>query len=248
MKAIKFALMAMAMLVAAPMFQSCLDDDDKDYSLFFPTAMVTVKNIPGTDGIYLQEDAKTTLFPVNLTKSPYDGKVVRAIVNYSDTDGDAHGYTKAVQVHWIDSILTKNTVPTLGTEEDLTKYGNDPVEIRNDWYTVCEDGFLTLRFLTLWGNIGVTHSVNLITGVNPENPYEVHFAHNQFDDRVFLEKDGIVAFDLSALPDTNGETVKLKLTWNSFSGKKSAEFDYCTSKASGNPKAVITKDHAKSIK
>ena len=247
MKPFKFILSAMAVFMAAPFFQSCLDDDDNNYSLFFPTAMVTVKNIPD-GGIYLQEDANTTLFPVNLTKSPYNGKVVRAIVNYSDTDADAHGFTKAVQVHWIDSILTKNTVPTLGTEEDIAKYGNNPVEIRNDWYTVCEDGYLTLRFLTLWGNIGVTHSVNLITGVNPENPYEVHFAHNQFNDNVFLEKDGIVAFDLSSLPDTNGETVKLKLTWNSFSGEKSAEFDYCTSKASGNPQALISDNQSKSLK
>lgn len=240
--------MAVAMLMAAPMFQSCDDDDNTDYSLIYPSAIVTVKNIPGSDGVYFQEDANTTLYPVNITKSPYDGKVVRALVNYTDVNADAHGYTKAVKVNWLDSILTKNTVPTLGAEENKAKYGDDPVEIFNDWCTVCEDGYLTLRFLTRWGSNGVAHSVNLITGVNPENPYEVHFAHNQFNDYVHYDRDAIVAFDLSALPDTKGETVKLKLTWDSFSGAKSTEFDYCTSKASGNPEALIVKDRATSIK
>lgn len=41
---------------------------------------------------------------------------------------------------------------------------------------------------------------------------------------------------LDELTDTQGETVKLKLKWNSFSGEKSAEFDYCTRKAT-NPQA-----------
>ena len=32
-----------------------------------------------------------------------------------------------------------------------------------------------------------------------------------------------MAFKLDKLPDTNGETVKLKLKWKSFSGEKSVE-------------------------
>ena len=50
------------------------------------------------------------------------------------------------------------------------------------------------------------------------------------------EGDALVAFKLDELTDTQGETVKLKLKWNSFSGEKSAEFDYCTRKAT-NPQA-----------
>ena len=42
--------------------------------------------------------------------------------------------------------------------------------------------------------------------------------------------DGLVAFKLVGLPDTNGKTVPLTLKWKSFSGDKSAVFDYCTQK------------------
>ena len=42
--------------------------------------------------------------------------------------------------------------PNLGEEENNRTYGNDPVEILNDWVTIAEDGYLTLRFATRWGN------------------------------------------------------------------------------------------------
>lgn len=52
--------------------------------------------------------------------------------------------------------------------------------------------------------------------------------------------DGLVAFKLDGLPDTNGKTVKLKLKWKSFTGDKSAEFDYCTQKSVTPVNAAIT--------
>ena len=39
-------------------------------------------------------------------------------------------------------------------------------------------------------------------------------------------KDGLVAFRLSDLPDTHGQTVDLTLKWQSFSGPKSVKFKY----------------------
>ena len=65
--------------------------------------------------------------------------------------------------------------PNLGEEENNRTYGNDPVEILNDWVTIAEDGYLTLRFATCWGN-GQSHFVNLISTQNPDNSYEVEFA------------------------------------------------------------------------
>mgnify|MGYP003029069454 CR=1 FL=1 len=44
----------------------------------------------------------------------------------------------------------------------------------------------------------------------------------------------------SALPDTEGKTVKLKLKWKSFNGEKTAEFDYCTRKSTPANSAAIT--------
>mgnify|MGYP000385156400 CR=1 FL=1 len=37
--------------------------------------------------------------------------------------------------------------------------------------------YLTLRFRALWGGQKV-HYINLVTGVNPDNPYEVELRHN----------------------------------------------------------------------
>ena len=129
--------------------------------------------------------------------------------------------------------MTKKTVPDAALVND-SLYGNDPVEIVDDWVTVAEDGYLTLRFSTLWGSRGIPHKVNLLTGGNPENPYEVEFRHDACGDAGSWRSDALVAFDLGKLPDTGGRTVKLTLVWRSFRGRRTAEFDYCTRKKTGN--------------
>ena len=73
---------------------------------------------------------------------------------------------------------------------------------------------------------------------NPENPYEVEFRHNAFGNTGGPMADGLVAFNLDSLPDTQGKTVKLKLVWHSYSGEKSTEFDYCTRKSSPVSSAI----------
>ncbi len=218
--------------------QSCLDDDDNNaYYLRYPNALVTVKGA-ADDAFFLQLDDKTTLLPTNVKASPFGDKEVRALVNYSEVNEPSGDYTKAVHINWIDSILTKPIAPDLGKENDEV-YGTDPVEIVNDWVTIAEDGYLTLRFRTIWGG-SKKHFVNLLLGQNPENPYEVEFRHNAYGDTYGSEGDGLAAFKLDELPDTEGKTVKLKLKWKSFSGEKSAEFDYCTRKAVTPSESAIT--------
>lgn len=218
--------------------QSCLDDDDNNtYYLRYPNALVTVKGA-ADDAFFLQLDDKTTLLPTNVKASPFGDKEVRALVNYSEVNEPSGDYTKAVHINWIDSILTKPIAPDLGKENDEV-YGTDPVEIVNDWVTIAEDGYLTLRFRTIWGG-SKKHFVNLLLGQNPENPYEVEFRHNAYGDTYGSEGDGLAAFKLDELPDTEGKTVKLKLKWKSFSGEKSAEFDYCTRKSVTPSEAAIT--------
>lgn len=218
--------------------QSCLDDDDNNtYYLRYPNALVTVKGA-ADDAFFLQLDDKTTLLPTNVKTSPFGDKEVRALVNYSEVNEPSGDYTKAVHINWIDSILTKPIAPDLGEENDEV-YGTDPVEIVNDWVTIAEDGYLTLRFRTIWGG-SKKHFVNLLLGQNPENPYEVEFRHNAYGDTYGSEGDGLAAFKLDELPDTEGKTVKLKLKWKSFSGEKSAEFDYCTRKSVTPSEAAIT--------
>lgn len=226
----KWFVMLMA-AVASLGFQSCLDDDDDKYAMLLPNALVTVKNA-SDNSCYLQLDERTTLLPVNMKSSPFGGKEVRALVNYSNVDEPSGVYSQAVHVNWIDSLLTKSMAPNLGEAENDEVYGDDPVEMVADWVTIAEDGYLTLRFRTVWGNPSLKHFVNLISTNNPEDPYEVEFRHNAYGDTYGQAGDGLVAFSLASLPDTEGKTVKLTLKWHSFTGDKSVQFDYCTRQSS----------------
>ncbi len=218
----KFITLALAALLVAASFSACNNDDSYTIGDIYPTALVTVKPTDGNNSCYLQLDNTTTLRPVNLKGSPYGTKPVRALVNYVETEDDPAPYTYAVRVLWMDDILTKEPVQwgTMSQEE----LGDDPLEIVKDWVTLVEDGYLTLRFRTMSSGLGVTHFLNLVKGVNPDNPYEVHLRHNAYEDTAGDLADGIVAFDLSSLPQTNDPNAKLKLVWTSFSGEKSVEF------------------------
>lgn len=230
MKTLKLFLMTAGVLFTSLTFQSCLDDDDNYYGgNWRANALVTVKPV-SDKSFFLQLDDTTTLLPVNITSSPFGDKEVRALVNCREVNEASEGYSKAVYINWIDSILTKQIAPDLGTKNDSV-YGTDPVEIIKDWVTIAEDGYLTLCFRTRWSDPSKAHFVNLLVSENPANPYEVEFRHNAYGDVYGVEGDGLVAFNLDSLPDTEGKTVKLKLKWKSFSGDKSAEFNYCTRKA-----------------
>ena len=223
-----FLLMAVA-LMAMPVLTSCDVTDDENQGTIEPNALVTVKPVDA-NSFYMQLDEQTTLKPVNMKGSPYGENEVRALVACTEVDDDPAPYDKAVRVTWMDDVLTKATI--VRDETNTEDYGNDPVEIIDDWVTIVEDGYLTLRFRTVSGNIGQAHRVNLVAE-NPSNPFEVRFCHDAngdvAGDRMF---DGLVAFNLNTLPDTEGKSVKLKLVWEAFSGEKSHEFDYCTRKDS----------------
>lgn len=222
----KTFLLLLVLLPVAMIFTSC--EDDRDVSPLY-NGLVTIRYTE-SEVLYFQLDDVRTLYPVNMGNSKLWADGQRALINFYVVDEDDKGFTDAVYVNWIERVLTKSMVESKGVENDVV-YGKDPVEIVRDWVTVVEDGYLTLRFRTYWSG-GVTHTVNLLAGVNPANPYEVEFRHNANGDFNYYVGDGLVAFDLSKLPNTEGKTVKLVLKWMSFSGPKSVVFDYCTSKRS----------------
>lgn len=214
------ALAAGALLVTLP---SCIDDDDSTDALM-PTALVTV--CPSVDGSFvMQLDDNTQLVPVNLSVSPFGTKEVRALVNYTDDNVTSPNQTvRNVRVYRLDSIRTKLPVKTLGSQ-DKDKYGNDPIEIVQDWLTVAEDGYLTLRIRTLWGDQESRHAINLVTGINPDDPFEFELRHDANGDTEDRWGDALVAFNLNGLPRPDSGTAKIKLKWESFSGEKTTEFD-----------------------
>ena len=144
-------LASVAVIASVMIFQSCLDDDDNGYYRYAqPNALVTVKPL-ADNSFFMQLDDSTTLLPVNMKNSPYGEKEVRALVNFEQVNESSGEYDKAVHINWIDSILTKPIAADLGDENDEV-YGTDPVDMINDWVTIAEDGYLTLRFRTVWGD------------------------------------------------------------------------------------------------
>lgn len=214
-------LLSVVGVVLLMMLPSCLNDDDSS-ELLRPTALVTV--CPNADGSFIMQlDHETRLVPTNLKSSPFGAKEVRALVNYTETNVSPQDRkTRNVEVNWLDSIRTKLPVETLG-EQDATKFGNDPVEIVQDWVTVAEDGYLTLRIRTLWSSPHATHVLNLVTGTNPEDPYEFELRHDSKGDRNGRWGDALIAFNLNKLLGTGNAKIKLK--WKSFTGEKTAEFE-----------------------
>lgn len=215
-----FSIVGVVVLMMLP---SCTSDDDSP-ELLRPTALVTV--CPNADGSFIMQlDNATQLVPTNLKTSPFGTKEVRALVNYTETNVSPQDKkVRNVEVNWLDSIRTKLPVETLGKQDEI-KYGNDPIEIVQDWVTVAEDGYLTLRIRTLWGSPHATHILNLVTGTNPEDPYELELRHDAKGDKNGRWGDALIAFNLNKLPRGDAGIAKIKLKWKSFTGDKSAKFE-----------------------
>ena len=214
-------------------------DTEDGYEALYYNALVTVKHTDsGT--LYFQLDDKTTLKPYGVSDSAYGNEQFRALINYTDRDetptpsSDGVKFDKSVNVHRLDKVLTKQLAESQGEKDDET-YGTAPVEIVNSWATIVEDGYITLVFSGYWGDVSKAHKINLVSGVESGDPYLLELRHDACDDTVSYNAtrcNGIAAFDLNSLPDTKGETVKLKIRFISFTGEKTVCFDYCTGKTS----------------
>lgn len=219
----KFLYLIGLAMATAPMLQSCSDDDDSSLNSY--TALVTV--VPVSDNSFEMNLTNTVkLIPTNLKASPFKNKEVRALVNYT-YDDETESPLRNVSINWMDSIRTKMPVIDKGDDNDAL-YGKDCIEIVKDWVTIAEDGYLTLRVRTKWGSPGVKHEVNLLSGGNPEDPYEFELRHNANGDTFGEIGDALIAFNLNQLITTNDPVVKIKIKWESFSGPKSTEFDLTT--------------------
>ena len=222
MKMKKLLAYALLLAVWGGVMQSCAEDDDDNMTKYQPTALVTVIPV-GETSFVLQLDDSTTLQPVNMTASPYGDKEVRALVNYVETRNTPAKNFQKIHINWIDSIRTKLPVADMGEENDAC-YGKDPIELVKDWVTIAEDGYLTLRIRTKWGANNTPHFINLLTGGNPENPFELELRHDAQGDKNGVMGDALIAFNLNQLPRNGAQKVELTLKWHSFSGEKSTTF------------------------
>jgi len=243
MKKLRLMMAGIALLTVTASLQSCLDDDNDSYNNNVANALVTV--VPSTEGTHpwIVLDDSTVAYPVNLSTPPFGNKEVRALINYQMADGQTvvdgkYAHCPSIYVNWVDSILTKNMAKNFGTvAKNDSAYGKDPVEIVNDWVTIAEDGYLTLRFRTRFSS-SVKHLVNVVKDPGAKSSYALRFCHNAMGDSYGQIGDGIAAFKLPDLLDTGGKYVVLTLSWYSYSGEKTASFKYCSRK-SINPKSNL---------
>lgn len=252
-----FYLLALGLLATAFTLTSCLNNDCDDPYLAVcpidrPNALVTVKPNADNTAFWMQLTDDIVLWPVNMRQSPFGTKEVRALLNYRMPTkeelekGGIFGGISCVYVNWIDSILTKPVVVNFASdEENRQKYGSDPLEIVDDWVTVAEDGYLTLRIRTRLGG-HQKHIVNLVHRTDVNTPYYFTLYHNAQGDTNGQMGDALVAFNISTeltkldtvlnpgddAPEGNGNVDTLTLEWQSYTGTKTARFKFRSGNAS----------------
>lgn len=231
MKTLKTFLLVLGTILVSTTLYSCLDDDD--YSLDkFSVGVATIKPL-GNNAYYLQWDDETTFWPA-AGATPHFGvdKERRAFINFTllgdSTTSNIGNYDYAIRVNRIDSVLTKDIAADLGDKNDEV-YGSDPVWMKTIWI---EDGYLNCQFESYFD--GVTkHFINLVKK-DGSDPYELEFRHNAFENLSGGQGWGLAAFRLNSLPDTNGETVTMKVNYKSYNGNETIELKYKSGSKSGN--------------
>lgn len=200
-------------------------------------ATATAKLLDGGKFFFEVED-DLAMVASNIKQFPFVDKQTEQMVQFiysenKETVTPVPGYatTKSVTVYDYLPTLTKDPL----VFDKSQKYVEDPVGLylSKDVFpnTMIEDGYLSVSFVMPYFVEGIVHEVNLLTYVDPEDPYTVKFIHDAKGTMGSpYSMDGLVCFPLKSLPDTEGKTVKLTLKWKSaVSGKEeSTQLDYCS--------------------
>lgn len=209
---------ATAMLMALPViFTACDNDDCDDLPTRVYNALVTVCS--SQEGTTLVINDTLTVKAANVTSALYDKSEVRALISMASTSpGNKIVDGQSVRLLSIDTIRTKPS--TLWTEALDKQLGNAPVIIKDDWMTIGEDGYLTLRFNIMTGTKNVAHSLHLLKGRNPENPYDLELRHTDRGNSGSRYVEGLIAFDIKdILPNGTDKKVQLTVHYKDFTGK-----------------------------
>lgn len=236
---LSFSLLT-SLLLAASCSKADWDDADSKYAADAPSgrydesdgdsqtsyapidAIATARQT--ADGeVYFQIDNEERVWPQNFDIFVPGGitrprRVVCSLVLLGRREADQE-YNCLIE--WLDFVEE-------GRVTDAAE-GNDGVDVLSDWMTSLEDGFLTLHFETWWGNNQRRHEFALVTGVNPDDPYELHLVHNANRDPKSYLADALAAFRLEdRLPEPNdpAHTV-ITLVWTRDTGETvTKEFPY----------------------
>ena len=230
MKTLKLFWTILGIGLCSLTFYSCLDDDDINApSLDKQWLEIITVVLDGENSYYLRRDDGSLLWPINNHNNGYHPEAqVRALVNYTvlGSEADESGYY--VAINSVDEKLTKAIAEDRGLENDGF-YGTDPVSIAKQPnsgkdYIWIGDDYLNIYFEAYFGGME-KHFVNLVN-TNPENPYELEFRHNAYDDPKSYINIGFVAFDLRTLPPTEDGTIDLVIKVKTFDGDKTYNIEY----------------------
>ena len=185
------------------------------------TAVVTVK-ADESGQVYLWFANRDRLDP--LVDVPYEHQY-RAIASLRQRSAIENGCAP-VDVDWLepveDGIFTTDT----------SVAGSDGIDIKLDsWITTSDDGYLTLHYMTTWGQHPVHYDFYLVSGTDPADPYTLELRHNANGDRKEEAGEGIINFDINSLPDTGDSSVYITLKWTNNVGiAQKANFGFKTRK------------------
>lgn len=232
---------AAAMLMALPViFTACDNDDCDDTPTRVYNALVTVCS--SKSGTTLVINDTLTVKAANVASALYDKSEVRALVSLANTSpSNTIVDGQSVRLLTIDTIRTKPS--TLWTETLDKQLGNAPVVIKDDWMTVAEDGYLTLRFNIMTGTKNVAHSLHLLKGRDPQKPYELELRHTDRGDYGSQYVEGVIAFDIKdILPVGTDKKVQLTVHYKDFAGKDRTAYISCSGLGKRHQPAPVPED------
>lgn len=120
------------------------------------------------------------------------------------------------KVDWMEPL--EEGVFRYGQEGEKAPSGDGLDMIIDSEFTRVDDGYLSVHYLTWWGEQPVHHDFTLSAGLYPEDPYSLVLTQNSNSDSRDVKSEGIVCFDINSLPDTEGETKTITLYWTKLDG------------------------------
>ena len=198
------------------------DHEGNKSSPYTVDAVVTVKQ--DADGtVFFQFTDNQRLFPGNDYPFTRQMRAWGSLTIYAE---EIPLYGNKVDVNWLEPLDEGQF--TSSSPSVQTPLGVDIM--LDSWVTSVEDGYVTLRYKTWWGEPAGHHDFYL-AALDSTDPYSLTLYQDSHSDGKDSYTEAIICFDINSLPDT-GDTYKtLTLNWITTQGKtETAQFGFKTRK------------------
>ena len=183
--------------------------------------IVTVKQ--AEDGtVYFQRSDSECLFPSAGYPFTSQERIMASLTVYSDV---FQPYGHRADVNWTQPLLQGETLFQYADKSSFT----DGLDIADDWITSVVDGYLTVHYQAWWGFPSEVRHQFMVT--LDDDSYDVYLYHDAAGEPRDQYTDGIVYFDINALPDTGDGYKTLTLHWTDTRGQSlTRRFEFKTRK------------------